>query len=74
MITSRQRSNLNDPIGRELMALVRYLAKKRVKQQLEAKGFRVQSIEPLAFSRLVKAYLEQHLTELITEAKTRLRR
>ena len=56
----------------ELMTLVRYLAKKRVKQQLEAKGFRVREIEPLAFSRLVRAYLEQHLTELVGEAKSRL--
>jgi len=56
----------------ELMTLVRYLAKKRVKQQLEAKGFRY--IEPLVISRATKSYLEAHLSELMAEAKVRLSR
>ena len=58
----------------ELMTLVRYLAKKRVKQQLEAKGFRLRDFEPLAFAAATKAYLEQHLSELVAEAKARLSR
>jgi len=56
----------------QVMTLARYLARKRLKQGLEAKGFRVQSIEPLAFSRATKNYLEQHRAELIAEAKSRL--
>jgi hypothetical protein len=56
----------------KLMTLARYLARKRVKEHLQAKGFRIQNFEPLAISVATKAYLDRHLGELIAEAKLRL--
>ena len=56
-----------------IMTLAHYRARKRIKDQLRAKGFRPQAIEPLVIQRAARAYLEQHLGELVAEAKLRLR-
>jgi hypothetical protein len=53
----------------KLIALAHYLARKAVKEQLRARGFRPESFEPSVTSVATRAYLQAHLAELIAEAK-----
>ena len=55
----------------KLITLARYLARKRVKEHLQACGIK---LEPAELNRAVDAYLELRRTELIAEAKAILHR
>jgi len=58
----------------KLATLAHYLARKAVKEQLRARGFRPESFEPSVISVATRAYLQAHLVELIAEAKAILSR
>jgi len=46
-----------------------YLARGAVKEELRARGFEPEYLEPAIISRLVRAYLQAHRAELIREAQ-----
>jgi hypothetical protein len=55
----------------KLMTLAKWLARKRVKERLQACGIR---LEPSELRRATDAYLEMRRAELIAEAKAILHR
>jgi hypothetical protein len=56
------------------MTLARQAARKAVKAELRAQGFKVQYFYARQISQMADDYLEQHSAELIAEAKARIER
>jgi hypothetical protein len=57
-----------------LITLARYLARRAVKERLQACGIKLQMIEASEISKATDAYLRVRKAELIAEAKLRLSR
>ncbi len=53
----------------QLITMAGYLARGAVKEELRARGFEPEYLEPAVISRLVRAYLQAHRAELIREAQ-----
>jgi hypothetical protein len=53
----------------QVITMAGYLARRAVKEELRAKGFEPEYLEPAIISRLVRAYLQAHRAELIREAQ-----
>jgi hypothetical protein len=53
----------------KLMTMARYIARKRVKEHLQARGIKPQVIEPSEINKAADAYLQVRGAELIAEAK-----
>jgi hypothetical protein len=52
-----------------LLTLARFIAHKRVREELKANGIRLHCIEPAALNRAVSDYLEVAKAELIEQAQ-----
>ncbi len=57
-----------NPPAAEVITMARYLARKRVKDELRASGLQLQHF-PADIQRAAQAYLEVRKAELIAEAK-----
>jgi len=57
------------PLTAQLMTIARYLARKRIKDELRANGLRIQLVEPADITRAANAYLAVRRAELIAEPK-----
>jgi hypothetical protein len=53
----------------QVITMAGYLARGAVKEELRARGFEPEYLEPAIISRLVRAYLQAHRAELIREAQ-----
>jgi len=53
----------------QVITMAGYLARGAVKEELRARGFEPEYLEPAIISRLVRAYLQAHREELIREAQ-----
>ena len=53
----------------QLITMAGYLARTAVKEELRASGFEPEYLDPAVVSRLVRAYLQAHRAELISEAQ-----
>jgi hypothetical protein len=53
----------------QVIMMAGYLARGAVKEELRARGFEPEYLEPAIISRLVRAYLQAHRAELIREAQ-----
>ncbi len=55
--------------GAKLITMARYLARRAVKEHLQANGIRPLEIEPSEINKATDAYLQVRKAELIAEAK-----
>jgi hypothetical protein len=53
----------------QLITMAGYMARTAVKEELRARGFEPEYLEPAIISRLIRAYLQAHRVELIREAQ-----
>jgi N-dimethylarginine dimethylaminohydrolase len=56
----------------KLITMARYLARKRIKEHLQARGIRPLEFEPAEITKATDALLECRRAELIREGKVRL--